>query len=204
MSTRSSARSKLEQAARLCAVMLLASGCSEEAPEAEAPAEARELVGLRVSSRDGRLSAVIPGAYLVHRLRSALLAAPADGAGRLYVTRLPDVTVAAALGAHKDDVIGLGAEVIEERHFERATRLVAEEGPRAGRHRRRSWLVDDGAGGVLLCEGFYPPDDEVGWLRVIDAVCLEARAVQPAASPPGEETRPGTPPSGKEAGGLIR
>jgi hypothetical protein len=196
MSTRSCAPSRLERLA-VALVLLSVAGCGEGEPEPEAPSEARELLGLRVTSRDGRLSAVIPGAYIVHRQRSALLAAPADGGARLYLARLPERTVAAALGAHKDDVLGLGAEILEERHFERATRLVAEEGPRAARQRRRSWLVDDGAGGVILCEGFFPPDDELSWLRLIDAVCLEARAV---GAPPARPAAAGAPAVSRPAG----
>ncbi len=188
MWTPSSAPSRPETAVLRACVALLASfavACGDDAPLSPAvESEARELVGLRIASRDGRLSAVIPGSFVVHRLTSALTAAPADGLGRIYVARLPERTVAAALGAHKDDIIGLGAEILEERHFERATRLVAEEGPRTERHRRRTWLVDDGAGGVILCEGFFPPDDEVNWIRLLDAVCLEVRPASPPSVPP--------------------
>jgi hypothetical protein len=161
------------------AALMVACG-DEETPDATPEPEAEEVLGLRLTTRDGRLSAVIPGSFVVHRLTSSLSAAAADGAGRLYVGRLGDRTVAAALGAHKDDLIGLGAEILEERHFERATRLVSEDGPRSARERRRTWLVDDGAAGVILCEGFFPADDELSWIRLLDAVCLEARATDKA------------------------
>ena len=200
MSTPSSRPSRSEPNARsangagwLLALTIIASGaagCGEdEVAPTDEPLEAREVSGLRVMTRDGLLSAVIPGSFVVHRLTASLVAAPADGSGRIYLGRQTDRTVAAALGAHKDDVLGLGAEIVEERHFERATRLVADEGLRPERQRRRTWLVDDGAGGVILCEGFFHPDDEISWIRLIDAVCLEARPA-PAAAPPAPPAPP--------------
>jgi hypothetical protein len=161
--------------AALAALAAVLMSCND-AP-APSPDDGERLTGLAVTTRDGAIQAVIPSAFVVQRYQRSILATTADGTGRLYVGHHPERSVSEALGALKDDLIGLGAEFVEEKHLERATRLVFDEGRRDARQRRRTWIVEDGVGGAILCEAFFPADAESSWVRLVDTLCLEARRV---------------------------
>jgi len=162
--------------------LAVVAGCSEPAVESTEPGAPREVSGLTIVSRNGELSAVIPSAFVVHRQDAAIVATTADGSGRIYVGSTAAIQIPAFLGGFKDELRGLGAEVLEEKHFERATRLVSDEGPRNARQRRRTWLVEDGRGGVIICEAFFQSGAEAEWAPLIDALCLKAK-VQSADAP---------------------
>lgn len=155
--------------------LLAAGGCDDSAQPP--PDDGTHVTGLLVTSRSGRLQAAIPSAFVVQRHQNAIVATTADGNGRIYVGRIADTAGSAALGAFKDDLLGLGAEIIEEKHLKRATRLVSSEGRRDARIQRRTWVIDDDGAGVILCEALFAPDGEAEWNRLVDALCLQARHI---------------------------
>lgn len=196
-SSRSSRTSSPERRRRRVVALLatlataFGAGCSDgdaAAPSDEGPTPApRALVGLSVASRDGALVAVIPSAFVVHRHTSAILATTSDGRGRLYVAYVPDAELTPWLGAYKDDVLGLGSVLADEKHFERATRLVFEEGPRQARRHRRSFVITPPAGGIILCEALHDAALADEWAPLHEALCLRATAKEAAS---GQDARP--------------
>lgn len=194
-SSRSSRTSSPERAARrrvgtaFALALIVAAGCGDDpAPAASSPTEEpRALVGISVSAREGGLVAVIPSAFVVHRHAHAILATTSDGRGRLYVAHVAEAELTPWLGAYKDDVLGLGGTLSEEKHFERATRLVFEEGPRQARRHRRSFIITPPAGGIILCEALHDVALADEWAPLHEALCLRA-AVKPPSS--GQEPPP--------------
>lgn len=129
-------------------------GCESSSVPLEAPAEpptgagsepaGQALASNRVAPVDGGFSIELPVDLLVQPFASTIMATSADGAFRLFVEgragRLLEV-----LGQLKDELIGLGWAVTQEKHFETATLLTLSQGAGRTRLDRAVWLVETGA-----------------------------------------------------------
>lgn len=150
--------------AELACLIALASGCDGESPSpttgpgdlgtAAAPGTPgfAPLATTRAGPRDGSFSLTLPADLLVQPFASTLMATSADGAYRVFV-EARKTSLLEALGQLKDELIGLGFEVTEERHFETATLLSLGQGAPRNRQERSVWLVQAGPGLTLLCDG---------------------------------------------------
>lgn len=148
----------------LCLAALLLPGCESDyanapgagdGPAAVAssqPATPVPLATARTAPRDGSFSLALPADLLVQPFTSTVMATSADGTYRVFVeTR--KASLLEALGQLKDELIGLGFEVVEERHFETATLLNLGQGTARNRLERSIWLIQTGPGLTLLCDG---------------------------------------------------
>lgn len=141
---------------------LLALGCEGESPAVSAESGAGEVPGgsaggpvlatSRAAPRDGSFSLALPADLLVQPFASTLMATSADGTYRVFVEARRS-SLLEALGQLKDELIGLGFEVTEERHFETATLLTLGQGAPRNRLERSIWLVQAAPDLTLLCDG---------------------------------------------------
>ena len=83
--------------------------------------------------------------------RSLIAGTSADGSFRVFVERRPDQPLPAVLGALKDELIGLGWEPSEEKHYAAAVSIDMARGPKQARQLRSTWVIELGAD-VLVCE----------------------------------------------------
>lgn len=143
---------------------LLAVGCESEDNTAPGPGDGSPgpvssesstqvpLATSRTAPRDGSFSLALPADLLAQPFASTVMATSADGTYRVFVeTR--KASLLEALGQLKDELIGLGFEVTEERHFETATLLNLGQGSARNRLERSVWLIQAGPDLTLLCDG---------------------------------------------------
>jgi hypothetical protein len=139
-----------------CLLAASMAACSGE-EEAVPVVVASEIGTNTVNSRDGRLSAEIPIDLMVSTFDRAIVATSADGSFRVYIERQDDtVPVAAALGALKDEVIGLGWSVDSEKHYDAAVQLQMTHNAKGHQAERGLWFVTKNVGDVqqvALCDG---------------------------------------------------
>lgn len=150
--------------AGLCWVGLSASGCESENTNAtgsgDGPTEVGQaepttqtpLATARTAPRDGSFSLALPADLLVQPFTSTVMATSAEGAYRVFIETRQS-SLLEALGQLKDELIGLGFEVTEERHFEMATLLNLGQGAARNRLERSVWLIQAGPDLTLLCDG---------------------------------------------------
>lgn len=119
----------------------------------EASPSAPTLPTTRAAPRDAAFSVSLPADLLVQAFSTTLMATSSDGGYRVFV-EARKVRLLEALGQLKDELIGLGWEVTEERHFEAATLLGLGHGSARHRQERSVWLIQARGGEeTLLCDG---------------------------------------------------
>lgn len=150
--------------AGLCWLALSVPGCESESESApgsglgptevasSAPATQPPLATARAAPHDGSFSLSLPADLLVQPFSSTLMATSAEGAYRIFV-EARKTSLLEALGQLKDELIGLGFEVTEERHFEAATLLNLSQGTARNRLERSVWLIGAGPELTWLCDG---------------------------------------------------
>lgn len=137
---------------RLLPLMLCSLWACEGAEPAQAPLSdvAPPVASVRVAPRDARFSVELPSDLLVQPFTSSILATSADGAFRVFVESRPG-RLLEVLGQLKDELIGLGWEVTQEKHFQTATLLTLGQGPSRSRYERSIWLVQ-AEPDTLICD----------------------------------------------------
>lgn len=128
--------------------MLAVAGCEGEPPAVEV---LKAIPTREVTSRDGHLVAPLPADLFATPFDRSIFGTSADGSFRVFVERRPDQALPAVLGALKDELIGLGWEPSEEKHYAAAVSIDMARGPKQARQLRSTWVIELGAD-VLVCE----------------------------------------------------
>lgn len=131
---------------------------------------------------DGVLAIDIPIDLVVQPQRQAVLATSADGGYRFYLAHRPGATLPAELGGLKDELLGLGWEVVSEQHFESAVLVSLVRGPKTSRTYRELWLVE-GSGRVAICEAIARDAYRARLGDPLRKTCQAMRLTAPAEAP---------------------
>lgn len=123
-------------------------GCEGEPPQVEV---INAIPTREVTTRDGRLVAPLPADLFATPFDRSIFGTSADGSFRVFVERLPEQKLPAVLGGLKDELIGLGWEPSEEKHYAAAVSIDMARGPKQARQLRSTWVIELGPD-VLVCE----------------------------------------------------
>lgn len=145
-----------------------------------------------VQSRDGVLELALPTDLAVTSSEHAVLATSSDGSFRFFIEHRSDTTLPVVVGAIKEELLGLGWELTDEKYFETAVHLRLGRGPKHARYARETWLVT-GHGHVAICEGIArePQLERLG--APLRALCQSVRVLDPGTPPTAPPHAPSPP-----------
>jgi len=154
------------------------SACAEDAPQpalalAALPAHAEH-------TRDGVVTADVPGDLHVSMQERSLWGTSADGSFRLYLEHRPGEPLAKVLGGQKDELLGLGWELIEEQHFANAVMVQMAQGKKP-RLLRQLWILE-ASGRVVVCEAIASELQVVRLGLPLRRLCQSLR-IEPVPAP---------------------
>ncbi len=140
--------------ASLAALCILLTGCGDDGSDGDS--KGGGVAYKQVTSRDGVISLPLSNDLVIHTQDHAVMATSPDGRYRFYVAHFPHDSLARFTGRAKDAFIARGWEIVNERHYQRASEVESKSGFKATARARSSWFVERN-GRLVLCEAIVEP-----------------------------------------------